>query len=211
MIGFSCFLLLACSRGRSTKKTPVHPNPNMDKMEKFTAQDKSPFFEDGRTMRQPVSGTVARGWLLEDSDTDIYVERYNYTVPVDQAFTYYTGGVGEGKTEIVNNKKQLVFTDKSPIPATVEFLYRGKDRFEIYCSACHGYAGEGNGIITKFSQMKPKNLHEVRDYKIGNIYDVLSNGRNTMKGYRHQIPVEDRWAIAAYVKALQETRNQTKK
>jgi hypothetical protein len=103
----TCLLLVACSRGRNTTETPIHPNPNMDKMEKFKAQDKSPFFEDGRTMRQPVSGTVARGWLLEDSDTDIYVRRYNYSVPVEQAFKITSFTCDRGVSNNSSNSSAL--------------------------------------------------------------------------------------------------------
>ena len=211
MIIISGILLVACSRGRNSDRPPVHPNPNMDKMERFNPQDKTPFFTDGCTMRQPVEGTVARGWLQEDSDSDIYVQIYDYTVPVAEAYTYYTGVAEEGKTETVNGVEMPLFAEQSPLPATLPMLKRGKERYEVYCSVCHGYTGEGDGIITQRSNMKPKNLHDVRNYKIGNIYDVVTNGRNTMKGYRHQIPVEDRWAISAYVKALQESRSELKK
>src|SRR5690554_6891001 len=106
----------AC-QGQLSEKPPVHPNPNMDQMMRMEAQEENTFFADGRSMREPVPGTVARG--LAKLDTE-----------------YYEGVDAAGN-----------FVTSNPIDLTKAFLYRGKERYEVFCTPCHGQAGEGDGII----------------------------------------------------------------
>ncbi|MGH9803733.1 MAG: c-type cytochrome [Candidatus Acidiferrales bacterium] len=134
----------------------------------------SDFFADGRTDRQPVAGTIARGQLRDDPHL-------------------YTGKVGG----------QLVST--FPFPVTREVLERGRERFNIYCTPCHDRVGNGNGMIVRRGFRPPPSLHEdrLRDAPVGHHFDVITNGLGSMPDYAAQISVRDRWAIVAYLRALQ--------
>lgn len=173
---------IGCFRGVPSSKPPIHLNPNMDKQPKYKGQEESNFFEDGSTMRLPIEGTVARGELRED-------------------VVYYTGKDAQGN-----------YVQRSPVPSTMATLRRGQERFDIYCSPCHGRTGYGQGMVVKRGMIPPPSFHDERTRKFpdGQIFDVVSNGVRNMPSYRHQIPVEDRWAIVAFVRALQRSQNATK-
>lgn len=170
---FILITLYGC-QGDFSHKTPIHPNPNMDNQKRYNPQAESTFFEDGRAMRIPPAGTVSRGNLKEDS-------------------YFHTG--------MINN----FHGDKLPIPLTRELLERGKNRFNIYCSMCHGAAGFGDGIIVNRGIIPPPSFHDQRllALPIGHFFHVMTYGIRTMPSYAVQIPPEDRWAIAAYIRALQ--------
>lgn len=140
----------------------------------------STFFEDGRGSRPPVPGTVARGQLREDEHL-------------------YTGKV--------NGQLAETF----PFAITRADLERGRQRYDIYCTPCHGYAGEGNGVIVQRGLKAPPSFHIERLQKMppGHFFDVMSNGLGAMQDYSAQISVEDRWRIAAYIRALQLSQNAT--
>ncbi|MFT4703714.1 MAG: mono/diheme cytochrome c family protein [Bradymonadia bacterium] len=173
--------LVGC-RGMKSSQPPIHPNPNMDNVTRIEAQEPSDFWSDGRGMRPEVPGTVAVGELR--SDTHLY----------------------EGK---VNG--QWTSAMPAQVSLTRETLVRGQERYEIYCTPCHGEAGLENGGIVPRRGMDAEwswnvvSLHGAapRGYRIGEMYDVVTNGVRTMPGYAAQIPVEDRWAIAGYVRAMQ--------
>ncbi len=173
-------ILLGGCRGTLKEDPPIHINPNMDQMERFEAQEANPFFEDGRAMRPPVPGTVARGMLREDVE-------------------FHTGRSADGG-----------YVDLMPVEYTVEFANRGRQRYDIYCSVCHGSAGDGQGIVmTGGYGFIPIGLHTERLQTIedGYLYEVITQGIRTMPAYAQQIPVADRWAIVAYVRALQRSQN----
>ncbi len=176
-------LMLAGCRGDISQAPPVHLNQNMDFQERFEAQEANPFFADGRAMRPPVAGTVARGMLKED--TRFYEGR-------DTTGAFITG---------------------IPIQVTRELWQRGQERFNIYCAVCHGRAGDGQGIVTTggygYTPAPDFHLASVaqRIASDGYIFDVISNGYSTMPAYGPQIPVADRWAIVAYIRALQRSQN----
>lgn len=180
-------------RGTFSPNAPVHLNPNMDNVTYLSAQEPSDFWADGRGMRPQVAGTVAVGGLRLDDHL-------------------YRGVVnGAWATSI---PPQLLVDVRAPEgqDATVLLAQRGQERYEIYCTPCHGDAGlENGGIVARrgldaasWSWAIPS-LHasRPRSYSIGKLYDVVTNGINTMPSYASQIPVEDRWAIALYVRALQ--------
>lgn len=166
---------LAGCQGMPSEKPPVHVNPNMDWQDRFNAQEVNPFFEDNRADRQPVDGTVSRGNLQAD-------------------LAYYQGVDDNGD-----------FVAKIPAKVSAEMIMRGKERFNIYCSMCHGGTGAGNGIITNYGIVRPPSFYEDRIVEMpdGEIYSAIYNGVRTMSSYRHQIPVEDRWAIVSYIRTLQ--------
>lgn len=172
--------IVGCTQGRPKEDPPIHLNLNMDYQNKYIPQSTSEFFADGMTMRQPVPGTVARG---------------------DTAFlnTAYFLGLDEIDSAIA----------EIPIPVDMQLLERGQERFNIYCSPCHGRTGNGQGIVVKRGMLPPPTFHEqrLRDVGDGHIFNVITNGIRNMPSYRHQIPVHDRWAIVAYFRALQRSQN----
>lgn len=160
---------------------PVHPNPNMDWQPKFQAQERNTLFPDEASMRKPVSGTVARGLLKDD--------------PV-----FYTGRTEAGE-----------YVERIPIEVSKSLLERGQERYDIYCTVCHGKSGDGQGVIMTgdygYTPAPTYHGERLRNVADGYIYDVVANGIRNMPGYAQQIPVRDRWAIVAYVKALQLSQN----
>ena len=172
-------MITGCYRGRPSEDPPIHPNPNMDSQEKYKAQAKSEFFEDGLTMRQPVAGTVARGDLHEDD-------------------AYYRGKNSDGSP-----------VKSMPVEINMDLLKRGRERYNIYCAPCHDQTGAGQGIVIKKGYLPPPSLHldRLRESPDGHFYDVIANGIRNMPAYKHQIPVADRWAIVAYIRALQRSQN----
>jgi mono/diheme cytochrome c family protein len=134
----------------------------------------SMFFRDTSSARPLVEGTVARGTLQDDA-------------------AFFTGK--SGATEL----------DALPFPLTAEVLDRGEQRFNIYCSPCHDTAGTGQGMIVRRGYRQPPSYHidRLRTAPLGHFYDVMTNGFGAMPDYRAQIAPRDRWAIAAYVRALQ--------
>lgn len=166
-----------CLRGRPSDKPPLHIVQNMDSQEKYKPQGKTVTGEP--TMRTPPTGTVARGRLHENT-------------------IYYTGKTSDG--ELVK---------RSPVEYTRATLERGQQRYNIYCSPCHGRVGDGQGIVVKRGLVPPPSFHidRLRDIEDGSIFDVITNGLRNMPSYRHAIPVDDRWAIVAYFRALQRSQN----
>ena len=138
----------------------------------------STFFADGRTSRPLPEGTVARGWLKED-------------------------------IRLYEGKEGMRLTATLPMPLTKEFLARGQERFNIFCSPCHDRTGGGHGMVVRRGYQPPPSFHQerLRDAPVGHFFDVISNGLGAMPDYASQIEVADRWAIAAYVKALQLSQN----
>jgi mono/diheme cytochrome c family protein len=135
----------------------------------------SAFFADGSGMRPLPLHTVARGTLQEDSHL-------------------YTGRLADGS-----------MAAELPMPMTRTLLKRGQERFNIYCTPCHGQVGEGRGMVVRRGYKQPTSYHEerLRQVPIGYFFDVMTNGFAVMPSYAQQIPPEDRWAIAAYIRALQ--------
>lgn len=180
---FAALSVLAGCRGQPSEDPPIHPNLNMDFQTKYRPQKKNEFFADGRAMREPVAGTIAKGQLKEDP-------------------AYHFGKTGEA------------FVTKIPTRITQSLVERGQERYNIYCSVCHGKTGAANGIVIQRNagMLKPPSFHEERllSMPVGQIYDAILHGvRGNMPSYAYAIPVADRWAIVAYVQALQLSRRGT--
>ena len=137
-------------------------------------------FADGRGNRPLVEGTVARGWL--NADEQLTTGKVNGT-PVDEF----------------------------PFPVTREVLARGQQRFNAYCTPCHGTTGMGNGMVVQRGFKAPPSLHDdrLRAAPAGHFFDVMTNGFGVMQDYRSAVNVHDRWAIAAYIRALQLSQHAT--
>jgi hypothetical protein len=142
---------------------------------------RSDFFADAREGRPLLPGTVARGELNEDA-------------------YYLTGYQSPGQ-----------YGNRLPFPLTAEVLVRGQERFNIYCSPCHSRVGDGNGMIVQRGYRKPPSFHTdaLRNAPLGHFYDVMTNGFGAMPDYAQQVPPSDRWAIAAYIRALQLAQSAT--
>ncbi|MFT4605239.1 MAG: mono/diheme cytochrome c family protein [Rhodothermales bacterium] len=173
-------VVLTGCRGDSSDAPPIHINPNMDHQERFDPQERNDFFADGRAMRAPVAGTVARGFLREDT-------------------AFHFGRDASG-----------AFVATNPVEMTAQFLARGQERYEIFCAVCHGDAGDGKGIIMtgNYGYVPAPTYHSdaLRAAPDGYFFDALSNGIRSMPGYAQQIPIADRWAITAYIRALQRSQ-----
>jgi mono/diheme cytochrome c family protein len=166
----------------------IQINPDMDQQPKFKAQTANPFFADGRAMRVWPAGTVPRGQLRGD-------DRYYRGLEPDSTFT-------------------AVF----PVPVSEELLVRGRERYDIFCATCHGLGGAGDGVTHRRAEhlaqgtwIPPTDLasQTVVERSHGHLYNSIANGIRNMPAYGHQIPPADRWAIVAYVRALQRARNAT--
>jgi len=147
---------------------------DMHDQPKYIPLRESTFFGDKRSARPVVAGTVARGQLREDA-------------------LLYTGKIDGADATIL------------PFPADEALLRRGRERFDIFCSPCHARTGEGDGMIVRRGYRHPPSLHDdrLRNAPIGHFFDVMTNGFGAMPDYAAQVPPEDRWAIAAYIRALQ--------
>jgi mono/diheme cytochrome c family protein len=190
-------------RGRYTRSNDprVQLAQDMGEMPKYKEQQGSEVFADGRADRLPIPGTVARG----DSHLDEH---------------YYNGFT---RTVDASGKATVKFFDAFPeqVKVTPALLARGRDRFNIYCTACHGYDGSGHGTVNErgielsgindeagkpqATWVQAADLHSdvVRGRPVGHIYNTINVGIRNMPAYGPQVPEADRWAIVAYVRALQ--------
>ncbi|HSP06563.1 MAG TPA: cytochrome c [Acidobacteriota bacterium] len=153
---------------------------DMHDQAKYEPLEQSQFWGDDRSSRPVVEGTVARGQLREDTHL-------------------YTG------------KEGTAYVTEFPLPVTTELMARGQQRFNIYCTPCHDTTGSGNGMIVQRGFKRPPSYHidRLRQAPVGYFYDVITNGFGAMAGYADQVPVRDRWAIVAYVRALQLSQHAT--
>ncbi len=179
-------LLLGGCRGTPSKKPPIHPNLNMDFQPRFDPQEENDFFPDKRAMREPVPGTVARTPDFEKK--------------LDSR--YYEGKEPDGS-----------FVKRMPVPLTMALLKRGQDRYNIYCAPCHGLAGDGKGVVIDYGYVPATSYHDdrLRNVEDGYLYEVIRNGIRNMPAYDHLVPVDDRWAIVAYIRALQRSQHASEK
>jgi cytochrome c553 len=147
---------------------------------RYDPLERGPFFNDGRASRTPVPNTVPRGLIRED--------RHMFE------------GVVDGKP-----------AETFPMAVTPAVMARGQDRFNVYCAPCHGRTGEGDGMIVQRGFRKPPSYHEerVRNAPVGYYFDVMTRGFGAMQDYSAQVTAADRWAIAAYIRALQLSQRAT--
>jgi mono/diheme cytochrome c family protein len=152
---------------------------DMQDQPKYRPQRPSDFFADGRSERQPVEGAIARGALDEDT-------------------AFYEGKDAAGKD-----------IEAFPIAVDKTVIVRGQQRYDVYCSPCHGRIGNGLGMIVRRGFKQPPSYHidRLRNAPVGHLYDVISNGYGAMLNYASQVQPRDRWAIIAYIRALQYSEN----
>jgi mono/diheme cytochrome c family protein len=153
---------------------------DMHDQPKYIPLRQSAFFNDARSARPIVEGTVARGQLRDDELT-------------------FTGKV--------NGQDATVF----PMAVNGQTMARGQERFNIHCSPCHGRTAQGDGMVVLRGYRRPPSLHQdrLRDAPVGHFFDVMTNGFGAMPDYAAQITAQDRWAIIAYIRALQLSEHAT--
>jgi mono/diheme cytochrome c family protein len=169
-------------RGHNFKEPPLEIFPDMDRQPKLRPQQPNLTFANGRSSQEPIAGTVARG------------DRYQNNP--------FNTGREPGEPGTTN------FVAVIPAPVTEQLMARGRERFDIYCLPCHGPSGDGNGIVKKYGYGTIRSIHEkpVVQQPDGEIFNTITHGKSTMFPYGSQISIEDRWAIVAYVRALQRSR-----
>ncbi len=177
--GLTVALGIGC-RGQKFDQPPIHLNPNMDQQWRVDMQEPNPHYTDERGMRMPPAGTVVAGSLEA----------------TDAAHTHLHEGLLDGR-----------YTDTLPAGMTLDatFMARGKERFGIYCTPCHNETGRGDGVVVQRGYAPPQSFMEprLRAFPLGRIVNVLKHGKANMPSYADQVPVQDRWAIASYVRVLQ--------
>lgn len=168
-------LLFSCHRGKPSPLPPVHLVRDMDSQPKYKAQSPSDFFKNHATMQEPVAGALAQ---IDSSRDQVY------------------GRVMAQLGLPINN---------SSLTSGAKDMQQGHERFTIYCSPCHGSAGNGQGLVVKAGFVPPPAFQSDRLRKIedGYIFQVISDGIRNMPAHKQQIPVHDRWLITHYLRTLQ--------
>jgi len=168
-------------RGSISSRPPLEVFPDMDRQPKLRPQDASTFFADGRADRPLPVGVVARGSMRADA-------------------AVYQGRAAGG---------DWVRGIPSAVTVDARFLQRGRERYSISCAPCHGALGDGNGITKAYGMGATPTYHDdrLRAMAEGEIYNTITNGKGTMMGYADKVVPEDRWAIVAYVRALQRAQH----
>lgn len=215
--------IIAYQRSSPTETPRIDIWPDMDYSEASKPQEASTLFADGRSNRSQIPGTVAVG-DYEDDDAFFkgYLPDAEETASVDSVtrevkLTSVASQEGGAAPAPAKEKEPNYVTDfPKQIQVTEAFLKRGEERFNIYCAVCHGQVGKGNGLVSlraieiqSLDWLPPTDLTSppVVIQPIGKIFDTITNGRRKMAGYKAQVTVKDRWAIAAYVRALQESQS----
>jgi mono/diheme cytochrome c family protein len=177
-------------RGTQFRKPPLRIFPDMEEQLKLRPQKDFGFYPNGMSSQMPVAGTVARANPIQTVNGPV--------LPHEDA------PVNTGRLPGATN-----FVEHNQLPITAELLKRGQQRFSINCSPCHGALADGNGITKKVGAMAVvANLHDKRIVEMGDgeLFHVITNGRNLMGAYAGNVTIEDRWAVIAYLRALQLAR-----
>ncbi len=200
---------------------------DMQDQPRYEIYESSDFFRDGQASRVPPDGTVPRGYLR--ADAHLYTGRIpggatagggSQSTPLAGAGAPSLSGQVGGRTDGVASGEGIASPGAAamafdadlattfPFPVTRETLDRGQERYEAFCAMCHGLTGEGDGMVVRRGFKRPTSYHEdrLRQAPVGHIFDVITNGYGVMPRYAAQVTPRDRWAIAAYIRALQLSR-----
>lgn len=192
-------------RGQKFSQPPVRIFPDMDEQDKLKAQKPSTFFADGLGGRLPVAETQPRGFNPAGESSIGGIPEYEFGGTPDY---YHTGQIngffGNGMPEELKLSAENAH----------ELITRGKERYGIYCAVCHGSSGNGLGMTSHYGVPGIANLQlpafGAESYPDGRLYHTITNGKGMMSGYGYNIPVNDRWAIVAYVRTLQAAKASSK-
>ena len=204
---------LAGCRGAPSEEPPVHLNPNMDTQDKYKPYRASGFFKDGMAMRTPPAGTVP--WARA---ADLGIKRADPSSP--NYLLYDRAGALKASDHFYRGEQNGKSATQLPtckgadqidcVKVDAAFIKRGQGRYDIYCAPCHDYAGYGKGPVPLAGGMvPPPSYHDDyrRNLQVGDLFKAITNGVRTMPSYAHQIPEADRWAIVAYIRALQRSQH----
>jgi mono/diheme cytochrome c family protein len=188
-------------RGEKTTNEPWELFPDMVRQMKVRAQSPLKFFADGRGPRMPINGTVPIGYEMPKPETN----------PASDGPQIMPHGFSVGTNYPNTGKMGTNWGTGIPVPVTPELLERGRQRFNITCAMCHGATATGNGIVKQHGLATVVTLQDDRIRKMadGEIFNTITNGKNTMMAYGPTIMVADRWAIIAYLRALQRSQGTT--
>ncbi|MFA6135197.1 MAG: cytochrome c [Phycisphaerae bacterium] len=177
-------------RGLVSTRPPIELFPDMDHQAKYKPQAASKFFADARADRPIPAGTVPFGRDAAKADP-AFLRADDF---------HYAGKAADGS-----------FARGFPLPVDRALLARGQGRYQIYCAPCHGSLGDGNGITKAYGMATTPTYHDdrLRTMAEGEIFNTISNGKNTMMPYADKLSPDDRWAVVAYVRALQRARHGT--
>ncbi len=220
-----CFATVAILgwRGKASKSTPVYVFDDMDYQSKLKPMGQNTFFEDGRNDRPPVPGAVARGNAWQSAE--VFSAEYRDAASRNPEFV--TGKNADGEFIDGFPKHSLTFTTDAkggrvlaPFVLDERVLAKGKERFEIFCAVCHGYAGNGEGILKVRNQIPGDDegdrfigtianlqLASYREKRNGDYFNTITHGKSTMQAYGDKLTPEERWAVIAYLRALQLSQN----
>jgi mono/diheme cytochrome c family protein len=174
-------------QGKMSRKPPMELFPDMDRQAKLRPMEPNHFFANGVSSQLPPAGTVARSQPIETASGVVY--------------RFEDSPVNTGRITGTTN-----FIETNPLAVNEALIQRGRERFDIYCAPCHGRTGDGNGITKKIGVMPAvANLHDKRIVEMadGEIFNTVSNGKGLMGAAGPMISTEDRWAVIAYLRALQ--------
>lgn len=184
-------------RGQHSSQPPIEIFPDMDHQPKFQPQHPNSFFADNRSGRKPVDGTIPMGYNIHGAYLQVGASNRNPNAAFTVQPDYYNTG-----------KMKEMYGDGIPVEVDERLMARGRQRYDINCAICHGAAGAGDGIIKSYGLATIVTLLDdrIRSMPDGQIFSTITNGKNTMGAYGPQIAVEDRWAIVAYLRALQKSQ-----
>ncbi|WP_438479455.1 c-type cytochrome [Oleiharenicola lentus] len=191
-LAFVVVLLLSVMgfRGMTSTRPPIEVFPDMDHQAKYKPQAHSEFFADGRADRPLPAGVIPRGRSAGEPDA-AFLRADDFR---------YQGKNADGS-----------FARGFPADLVIsrEFIERGQSRYTIYCAPCHGALGDGNGITKSYGMLVTPTYHDerLRAMAEGEIFNTITHGKNTMFSYADKIAPDDRWAVIAYVRALQRAHN----
>lgn len=207
-------VIIARMRETDSRQPRIHLLQDMDFQPKFKPQSRNALFADGRSERSQVSGTIARGDLQADDRLNRGLEE---GAPPILAAQPAPRPAAEG-VPAADPLEGFPWVKDFPISVDASTMKRGQERFNIYCATCHGLAGDGDGLITQRALeleqgtwVKPVSFHSdaVRSQPVGRLFHSVTNGVRKMPAMGDLVPVNDRWAILLYVRALQRSRNAT--
>lgn len=195
-------------RGSHSTGTPIEVFPDMVRQPKVRAQAPLAFFADDRGSRVPVAGTVPIGYEMPSAEVEpspgTPAAHRNNLQPQRIAFSASNDYVNTGKMD-------ATWGTGIPVEVTPQFMERGAQRYNINCAVCHGPTGAGNGIVKQYGLATVVTLQDdrIRNMSDGEIFNTITHGKNTMMSYGPNVTVQDRWAIIAYLRALQRSQNAT--
>ena len=180
-------------RGSKSTKPPLYIFPDMDYQQKYHPQGENDFFADRRDDRPVIAGTVVRGYGSENKE--VFDNNYSYAPALNPEI--YSGKDASGN-----------FVVDFPLEVNHELMEEGRQKYQTFCIICHGASGDGNGITKQYGMVATASYHDdrLRDMPIGEIFDTITNGKKTMLSYADKLTAHKRWAVIAYVRALQRSQ-----